>query len=204
MSDAMEKPLTRREEQAQRSREAILDATITCLAEFGYAETSTSRITEMAGVSRGALTHHFKSKEDLIVETTNKILRPTTNPPRAARQGSDEDTIRADLTRMWQGMLKSHNIAALVEVLLASRTDTALRERIKPELLDWDQRINASQLQYYQSTRGDDEQMLRLWSMARVFFRGLFLHDAYVPAGENHKALAEEFIGLIAPLMKRR
>lgn len=49
-----------------RSREQILDATIECLLEHGYAATTTQRVQKRAGVSRGRLLHHFPSKRELI------------------------------------------------------------------------------------------------------------------------------------------
>jgi AcrR family transcriptional regulator len=62
--------------QAQRraaTRGRILDAARALLVEHG-AETTTAMVLERAGVSRGALYHHFPSREDLVaavVETTS-------------------------------------------------------------------------------------------------------------------------------------
>src|SRR5689334_23951571 len=58
-----------RRSQAERSattREALLDATIACLVEDGYANTTTSRVAERAGVSRGAHLHHFQTRHALV------------------------------------------------------------------------------------------------------------------------------------------
>jgi AcrR family transcriptional regulator len=196
------RPLTQREAQALKSKEAILDATIRCLEEFGYAETSTSRITDVAGISRGALTHHFATKEDLIVETTNKILRPTVGQRRLG--AADEAAMRNDLRRTWDIFVNRPHGRALVEILVASRTDGALRTRIKDNLIDWNARIEASLLEDYESTKGDDEEVRRIWTIARIFFRGLITHDAFVKRQGEHDELVETFIDLIAPLLKRR
>src|ERR1700682_1902920 len=56
-----------RRSQAERSattRDALLDATIACLVEDGYANTTTSRVAERAGVSRGAHLHHFQTRRE--------------------------------------------------------------------------------------------------------------------------------------------
>ncbi|MDT5024109.1 MAG: hypothetical protein QOE61_535, partial [Micromonosporaceae bacterium] len=53
-----------RRTQEQRSAEMrvrLLDATIECLVEYGYAGTTTPRVAEKAGVTRGAQVHHFPS-----------------------------------------------------------------------------------------------------------------------------------------------
>ena len=59
-----------RRTQQQRTEEtqaALLDATIACLHEVGYAATSTTLVSERAGVSRGAQTHHYPTKTQLVV-----------------------------------------------------------------------------------------------------------------------------------------
>ena len=55
--------------QAQKSaatRNAILDSAIACIVEFGYRGTTTTAIAQKAGLSRGAMLHHFPSKLDIV------------------------------------------------------------------------------------------------------------------------------------------
>ncbi len=54
-----------RQDQAARTREAILDAAATVFDQFGYPNASLSMITEQAHVAKGALYFHFNSKEEL-------------------------------------------------------------------------------------------------------------------------------------------
>ena len=44
----------------------LLDATVECLVKHGYAHTTTTLVCERAGVSRGALLHHFPKKAELV------------------------------------------------------------------------------------------------------------------------------------------
>src|SRR3954447_17347605 len=50
---------------SQGAREAVLEAARELFMERDYAQVSTEEILERAGVSRGALYHHFESKRDL-------------------------------------------------------------------------------------------------------------------------------------------
>jgi acetyl esterase/lipase len=52
-------------ERSARMRQKLLEATVQCLDELGYAATSTTEVVARAGVSRGALAHHFASKTEL-------------------------------------------------------------------------------------------------------------------------------------------
>ncbi len=202
---------TPREKQAARSRDALCAATIRCLDKYGYARTSTSRITEEAGASRGALTHHFPSKEDLIVETTNRILRPAANLPRKpapnkglSREEYELSVIKTELRRVWEQVVNTAEARALLEILVAFRTDAKLRERIKPSLVRWNARMQQSILQNYTVPGGDDARLDRVWQIVRVFYRGLITHDAFVKDPGALDEIVDEFVNMLAPLIQRR
>src|SRR5437762_7609305 len=63
------------EERRDATRGAVLDATVECLAERGYAGTTTTRIARRARVSRGALLHYYASKIELLTSAIEHILR---------------------------------------------------------------------------------------------------------------------------------
>src|SRR6266581_571475 len=63
------------EERREATRGAVLDATVECLAERGYAGTTTTRIARRARVSRGALLHYYASKIELLTSAIEHILR---------------------------------------------------------------------------------------------------------------------------------
>lgn len=51
---------------AEKTRLDILLAAADVFTRYGFAETTIARIVENAGITKGALFHHFKSKEDLF------------------------------------------------------------------------------------------------------------------------------------------
>ena len=63
--------------KSARARAAICNATIASLAEVGYAETSLNRVAAIADFSKGAVQHHFPTKEDLIAATVDALLLRT-------------------------------------------------------------------------------------------------------------------------------
>src|SRR5438132_3616641 len=69
-------PERARRTQAERrasTRTALLDAAIDCLVEQGYANTTTRRIAERAGVTPGAVHHHFAGKAELLSEAVRHL-----------------------------------------------------------------------------------------------------------------------------------
>ncbi len=59
--------------QAAETREAILAAARTLFAAQGYASASLAEIVEAAGVTKGALFHHFDRKEDVFLEVWKQL-----------------------------------------------------------------------------------------------------------------------------------
>ena len=61
------------DERSAHTRGLLLDATIDCLHERGYANTTTTVIAERAGVSRGAQLHHFPTKRELVTSAVEHL-----------------------------------------------------------------------------------------------------------------------------------
>jgi AcrR family transcriptional regulator len=66
-------------DQADATRTALGAAARQLFTERGYAATSTTEIVERAGVTRGALYHHFAAKEDLFRAVFEQLEDEVTN-----------------------------------------------------------------------------------------------------------------------------
>lgn len=60
-------------EQGQSTRQRIIDEAITLFARDGYEATSISGLLNQTGLSRGALYHHFDSKEALFDAVLDQV-----------------------------------------------------------------------------------------------------------------------------------
>lgn len=60
-------------EEAAKTRQTIVEVAEKLFAEHGFAGVSTSAICQAAGVTDGALFHHFRSKKDLFTEIATRL-----------------------------------------------------------------------------------------------------------------------------------
>jgi AcrR family transcriptional regulator len=122
--------------QAERSaatRKVLLDASVKCLFEHGYGQTTTILIAEMAGISRGALLHQFPSKADLMVYVVEAIFEEETAMYRELlRNVTDPDErMVAYAMAAWKIQSRPPGVA-LLEIRQGSRSDLVLAEKLKP------------------------------------------------------------------------
>lgn len=60
----------------EQRREEIFEAALICFNRSGYYQTSIDEIAAQAGISKGGIYHHFKSKKDLILQLfRNRVNR---------------------------------------------------------------------------------------------------------------------------------
>lgn len=119
------------QERSAAMRKRLLDATVDCLVRYGYAGTTTTRVTELAGVTRGAQVHHFPTRADLIAAAVRHLAARRAELAfekiDVVRQATDP--IDAGLDLMWeihQGPIQY----AAVEMWVAARTDPELRAQL--------------------------------------------------------------------------
>src|ERR1700761_36235 len=60
--------------KSAQTRIAVLEAAIDCLAEFGYSRTTTQLIAKRAEISRGAMLHHYATKQELVASLIDYVI----------------------------------------------------------------------------------------------------------------------------------
>jgi AcrR family transcriptional regulator len=114
-------------------RARLLEATVDCLVERGFSHTSTTLVSERAGVSRGAQLHHFPTKNALVVAAVEHLteVRGAELAAAAARLPAGPKRTRAVL-RMLGDHFTSPVFTAALELWVAARTDETLLAAVAP------------------------------------------------------------------------
>jgi AcrR family transcriptional regulator len=119
------------EERSAETRSRLLDATIECLIDRGYAGTTTTVVSERAGVSRGAQLHHFPTKAELVIQAVGRLAQRRADELRRDAASLPSGGARLDgvLEKMWTSFSGPLFTAAL-ELWVAARTDPELHESL--------------------------------------------------------------------------
>lgn len=126
-----------RRTQAERTAEttaAVLDATIQSLVDRGFGGTTITSVASRAAVSRGAVLHHYPSKEALILAAVQRIVVQRTEEARALlgllpADASGSARLEAVIDVMWS-IYQGPSMVAWLELAISSRADTALHELV--------------------------------------------------------------------------
>ncbi len=120
-------------ERTRLMRARLLEATVDCLVEHGFSGTSTTLVSERAGVSRGAQLHHFPTKNDLVVAAVEHLtdVRGAELVAASAKLPTGPRRTRAVL-QMLADHFTSPVFTAALELWVAARTDEHLLAAVEP------------------------------------------------------------------------
>ncbi|MFD2418848.1 TetR/AcrR family transcriptional regulator [Amycolatopsis pigmentata] len=179
-------------QRRERTRTALLDATIDCLVELGYARTTMQEICARAGVSKGAAQHHFTDKATLMAAAvehlTNRRLAELAGSLDGVPAGPGAVGMAIDL--LWAGYSGTLATAA-TELWVAARTDPALRAAIRPV----DRTLGRAALKRVAALAGDlpRERVETLFWLTVNFTRGLALDAELGGAPARRRQLLDEW-----------
>jgi AcrR family transcriptional regulator len=93
----------------QRKRnEQLVDCAIDAIVELGFQGTSVGAVAQRAGVSKGVVTYHFASKDDLIFAVVARISDSITEALEDRLRGTSPETFVADYIDAWIEYYRTH------------------------------------------------------------------------------------------------
>jgi AcrR family transcriptional regulator len=129
-SSAPAKPAPRRppggsQIRADRTRESIVEETIRCIREDGFAASSASHITRRAGVTWGVIQYHFGGRDELLMAVVDRafhlFLQALDSIPDDLSKLTIRQRAEVIVTAAWEGFSTPTSMASL-EILVSTRT----------------------------------------------------------------------------------
>lgn len=176
-------------------RDVLLEATISCLHEHGYSGTTTPMVAEAAGVSRGAMLHHFRTKADLMAFVMEEVFEQEVALYKKLLAGIDDPRERliAYPAAVWTVLSRPEAVAVL-EILQGARSDTEAWKKLDLVRLKIEESAKAHLREEF--PRGVSNALLQLIVGAA---RGLSVTQVIAPKGGQDAAGA---IALLQRLLR--
>ncbi|MEV0355701.1 TetR/AcrR family transcriptional regulator [Nocardia sp. NPDC050697] len=127
----MTTPRQPRQDRGIATRAAILDAAAALLAESGWRAASVLEVAKRAGVTRGAVQHHFADREGLFTAAIGHLLELRRSEFQAAARDFPTGPERTlAVVRTIVDLHVGHTFAATLQLCVAAATDPELRPRV--------------------------------------------------------------------------
>jgi len=206
MSDRTEPPATTpvvapsgwQARKSAATRQQILDATLRCFTTLGYFHTTTPAIAEEAGLSRGAMLHHFPTRTDVVRAAIAHLHSKRLKAFRAAVEGlpPGENRAHAALRAHWD-QLKHPLNAVFIELYVAARTDPELADILAPAEAAFDRELRQTAREVVPEWNLTGPQFEIGYELATCTLRGMAL-KLFAPGGTEPN---EEFFLYLEKLL---
>jgi AcrR family transcriptional regulator len=119
--------------RADRTRALVIDETIRCILEEGFAAASAKHITERAGVTWGVVQYHFGDRDGLLMAVVDKGFAELLETLDELPLGTENTRDRTEyiVNGAWEAFSSPTSMAAL-EILIATR---AMRDTVAAQHL---------------------------------------------------------------------
>lgn len=169
--------------QQRRSAETrvlLLETAIDLLSQSGYAATTTPAIAERAGVSRGAMLHHYPTKIALMSSLIEYLFYRRIEMFHQAEDLTEAQraTEQMAVELLWGTMIgREHE--AFYELSAAARTDMELAEILVPKVIDFDSVILSETLRIFPEWAKRREALELARDVNRATLEGLRLNRQF-------------------------
>lgn len=175
-----EEPARWQQRKAAQTRLRMLEAAVDCLVEGGYTGLTTAQVAERAGVSRGAMHHHFATRMDLVGAVVEHVFYQRMRlflDDYIATMAQRRDALLIDLaTEAHWRSVQTREYAAYLELAVAARTDAELNAAFEPAAGRFDEVWTAEMIESFPQWQ-DQWEMMKLGSdFAIAVHSGLLLH----------------------------
>jgi AcrR family transcriptional regulator len=115
VSTEVKAPRDKRVVQGAATRNALIESARDLFGTQGYADTSTDEIVARAGVTKGALYHHFRGKDDLFRSVFEQVQREVSDAAVVEFLGPDSWVALVDGCDLW---VRAHLDASIRRIVM--------------------------------------------------------------------------------------
>jgi len=187
----------RRRTQAERTAEtkrALIDATVRAVHRLGYAGATTAAIADEAGISRGSILHQFGTRAELMAQVVSHVFEYELQEYDRLMREMQIGTRVSDWVELGWRVMNQPPSRAVLEILLATRSDPQLAERVLP----MQARVEQSALERNIARFGNDKGValtrmrVTVWTIRGLTIAPMFCREP--PSVEDSVALYRSWL----------
>lgn len=193
------------QQRSIETRQAIVAATLEAIDELGYHRASTTEIVKRAGMSRGAMLHHYPTKVELlsaafkqlhdeVAADVQQLIAQAEQDGRAWVELLDEIMARYFSGRLWDVFL---------EMMVAARTDEALWNELVPTVMQYYYDVDQIWHQHFAADDTDGE-MSVLLNLSMCVLRGMAVQKLLRDDPTYYENIIRQLKTLIQLFLKTR
>lgn len=186
--------------RVEETRTALMEATIRSLADVGYAATTTREVADRAGVSRGAQTHHFPTKAELVSASIEYLFARQTARFREgfAAIPADERDLGGALGLLWE-IITGPTYPAVLELIVAARTDENLRVVVHAMTTVLERTVSDVLIEFFPALADNQRQLRTLIDLGFAVVQGAAV-SSYAGFGDPERlvTIARQFAAQIS------
>jgi AcrR family transcriptional regulator len=159
----------------------------------------------MAGVSRGAQEHYFRTKNDLVVATLKYAMDKAIEHARSLAENGDHsaDSIDRFLADSEHFFL-SPRYRALVEIMVAARAQPKLLRHWSPLVRDARRTLNKIWTDRLTGAGYKPAEVNRFIELTHYLLRGLMLAETWLPYEANRREVLRVWRSLAPAILRDR
>ena len=186
------------EERSATTRRELVRAAADSIAAVGLNQSAITVIASKAGVTSGAVQHHFASRDELLLAVVEEFGKALADDPSAHE--TDDESVRLRVRRIVQrywSLFGSRQFVAVMKIWLGTQVDTPLYREITGQMRWFEKRFDREWVELFSDCGAAPQSIANARHVALAAMRGLalslsFTHDRARTATEV--ALLEEMV----------
>lgn len=174
--------------KSAQTRLQLIEATIRCLIEYGYANTTTPRVAVEAGLSRGAMLHHFENGPALIRAAITHLHEKRLKAFKRAVSRADAEDV-GGLVRGYWAQVSTPTFIAFHELAIAARTDPELARILVPAQQDFNEQWYGLAVELFPAWQADRKHFDLALALAQNLLEGMAINRLIYGIDDDHVAM---------------
>jgi AcrR family transcriptional regulator len=186
------------EDRSREAKERLLDATIEVLMRAGYSGLTTKEVARSAGLSNGALMHHYATKAELVVAATAAVYDEAIL--RGQRGAKSADAIKRPVEGFIADCLSVYfewPFVAALEAIVVARTDPELMARILPVMENYRQSTNVLWLDVFRQAGFSAKDARLVLNLTLNMIRGMAINKMWQQDDAHYRSYLKDWVKMV-------